>query len=252
MHRLSAVIITYNEERNIERCLGSLNGIVDEIIVVDSGSIDRTKEICVKFGAKFSMHPFEGHIQQKNYACSLTSFDHILSLDADEALSPELQHEILRIKNDWTKDGYSVNRLTNYCGKWIHHSGWYPDRKLRLFIKGKGKWSGFNPHDMLLLNDASSQSRLKGDLLHYSYYSIEEHIAQVNKFTTIGAETALANGKRSNLFLVVFSPAIRFIRDYILHRGFLDGFYGFVICRISAHAAFVKNLKLYRLQKKKS
>ena len=252
MIRLSVVIITFNEEHNIERCLNSLLGVADEIIVVDSHSTDRTKEICNKHGVKFFEHPFEGHIEQKNYACSLTTFDHILSVDADEALSPELKDEILKLKSDWQKDGYYINRLTNYCGKWIRHCGWYPDRKLRLFIKGKGIWAGFNPHDMLQLNDDNNSARLSGDLLHYSYYSIEGHLMQVNKFTTIGAEVAFKNGQRSSILIMIFKPVIRFIRDYFFHLGFLDGHYGFVICRISANAKFIKYVKLYRLQKNKS
>jgi glycosyltransferase involved in cell wall biosynthesis len=249
---LSAVIITFNEEKNIDRCLASLHGIADEIIVVDSFSTDRTKEICAKYGVKFFEHKFEGHIQQKNHAASLATFDHILSIDADEALSEELKNEIKRVKSDWKNDGYYVNRLTNYCGKWIRHCGWYPDRKLRLFKKDKGKWAGFNPHDKLELHDASNTSRLDGDLLHYSYYTIEDHISQVNKFTTIGAEVAWTHGERSNIVKIIFKPGIRFLRDYIFHLGFLDGFYGFVICRISSDATFVKYVKLYRLQKAKS
>jgi glycosyltransferase involved in cell wall biosynthesis len=249
MIRLSAVIITYNEEKNIERCLTSLREIADEIVVVDSGSTDLTKEICSKYGVRFSEHPFEGHIQQKNYACSLATHDHILSVDADEALSDELRKEIIEVKNNWTKDGYWINRLTNYCGKWIHHCGWYPDRKLRLFVKNKGRWAGFNPHDRLDLDDMRNTAQLKSDLLHYSYYTIEDHVAQVNKFTTIGAEVAYEHGERSHILKILLKPGIRFIRDYFFHLGILDGFYGLVICQISAHATFVKYVKLYRLQK---
>ncbi len=252
MIRLTAVIITFNEERNIARCLESLQDLADEIIVVDSGSTDRTKEICDKYKVKFFEHAFKGHIEQKNYACSLSTNEHIISLDADEALSPTLRNEILKLKSDWSKDGYMVNRLTNYCGQWIRHCGWYPDRKMRLFKKGKGEWTGFNPHDRLQLHNAENYSRLNGDLLHYSYYSIEDHLVQVNKFTTIGAEVAYKNGERASLLMLVFKPVIRFIRDYIIHRGFMDGYYGFVICRISAHATFIKYVKLYRLQKKQN
>jgi glycosyltransferase involved in cell wall biosynthesis len=249
MIKLSVVIITLNEERNIGRCLESIKEIADEIVVVDSGSTDATKEICLKHNAKFISHPFEGHIEQKNYAQSQCQYDYILSIDADEALSPELAKSISEIKSSWNANGYSFNRLTNYCGKWIHHCGWYPDEKLRLFRKDTGQWTGTNPHDQFAMNTGKSK-KLKGDLLHYSYYSIKEHLAQVNRFTDINSLSSYRQGKRSNIFTIFFKPIIRFIRDYIFHLGFLDGYYGFVICRISANATFIKYVKLYELQKK--
>ncbi len=251
MIRLSSVIITFNEERNIGRCLDSLSGIADEIVVVDSGSTDKTGEICKKYGVKFVHHPFEGHIEQKNYAITQCSNEFILSMDADEALSPELKESILSVKNNWEKDGYSFNRLTNYCGKWIHHCGWYPDTKLRLFRKGRGKWAGTNPHDRYFLNDPGSHGKLKGNLLHYSYYSIKDHVEQVNKFTEIAAHAAFKEGKRSSLVLMLVKPAFKFFRDYFLRLGILDGYYGFIICRTSMFASFIKYAKLYELQSKK-
>lgn len=249
MIKLSAAIITLNEERNIGRCLASIADIADEIVVIDSGSIDGTKEICLKHGVKFIQNPFEGHIEQKNFATGNCSHEYILSLDADEALSPELKKSILALKENWDKDGYYFNRLTTYCGKWIHHCGWYPDRKLRLFKKGKGKWAGSNPHDRFILEAPQNYGTIKGDLLHYSYYTIEEHLLQVNRFTNIAAQSAFKEGKRSTIFQVLFKPVIRFIRDYLFHVGFLDGYYGFVICCISSHATFIKYVKLYELQK---
>ncbi len=251
MIKLSVAIITFNEERNISRCLESLSGIADEIIIADSGSTDRTADICKKFNARVVHHPFKGHIEQKNFALSQCTNDYVLSLDADEALSPELKKSILNIKESWIKDGYSFNRLTNYCGKWIKHCGWYPDEKLRLFKKNKGQWAGTNPHDQFIMNEGGKTEKLSGDLLHYSYYSIKEHLDQVNRFTEIGSESAFKQGKRSNLALILIKPCIRFIRDYIFHLGFLDGYYGFVICKISSHATFIKYVKLYELMKKK-
>ena len=251
MIKLSAVIITFNEESNIQRCLESLAGIADEIIVVDSGSTDNTEAICRSFGVKYIYHAFDGYIEQKNFTISQCSYKHILSLDADEALSTELKDSISALKDNWEKDGYSFNRFTNYCGKWIHYCGWYPDRKLRLFRKEKGKWSGSNPHDRFILNDPDNCGVLKGDLLHFSYYTIEDHLKQVNKFTEIAAVSAFNEGKRSSLILILLKPGIRFIRDYFLHLGILDGYYGFVICCISSHASFIKYVKLYEFQKKK-
>lgn len=251
MIKLTALIITFNEERNIDRCLKSLAGIADEIIVVDSGSTDRTEEICRSNNAAFIIHPFKGHIEQKNFAVSRSTSEYILSLDADEAISPELRESILSIKTSWEKDGYSFNRLTNYCGQWIRHSGWYPDTKLRLFKKSKGHWGGINPHDKYQLDDKHSSGFLNGDLLHYSYYSIREHLDQVNRFTEISARMANDSGVRSSLLKIIIKPLARFVRDYFFHLGFLDGYYGFVICKISAHASFIKYVKLYELQKTK-
>ena len=252
MIKLSAVIITFNEERNIQRCLESLAGIADEIIVVDSGSTDSTEKICSSFGVKFIHHKFYGYIEQKNHAITHCSYEHILSLDADEALSAKLKDSISVLKENWNRDGYSFNRFTNYCGKWIRHCGWYPDRKLRLFKKEKGKWSGSNPHDRFILNDPNNCEIIKGDLLHFSYYTIEEHIRQANKFTEIAALSAFSEGKRSSTIQILFKPIIRFFRDYFFHLGFLDGYYGFVICIISSFSSFIKYVKLYELQKRKN
>lgn len=251
MVKLSVVIITFNEEQNIGRCLASITGIADEVVVVDSGSTDRTEEICENAGAKFYKHPFEGYIQQKNYALGLTTCDYVLSLDADEALSPELRESIFRVKNNWTSDAYSFNRLTNYCGKWIYHCGWYPDVKLRLFKKGMGKWGGTNPHDKFILSDEKRPRKLKGDLFHYSYYTIREHLQQVNNFTEIDSAALYESGKRTSLLMIALNPPIRFIRDYFFRLGILDGYYGYVICRISSHATFIKYVKLFQLQKNK-
>src|SRR6476620_7997347 len=147
MIKLSVVIITFNEERNIGRCLKSVKEVADEIVVLDSFSKDKTREICESHGARFIQHAFDGHIQQKNRAITFAAYPHILSLDADEALDETLIDSIKKIKQNFTKDGYYLNRLTNYCGHWVRHCGWYPDRKLRLADSRKGHWTGVNPHD---------------------------------------------------------------------------------------------------------
>ncbi|HEX3008578.1 MAG TPA: glycosyltransferase family 2 protein [Bacteroidales bacterium] len=144
---ISAVIITFNEENNIERCIRSLEGIADEIIVVDSYSTDNTVEIALNLGAIVYKQVFLGHVEQKNFALSKTSHSHVLSLDADEELSDKLRESILEVKENWTHDGYYFKRLTNYCGRWIKHTSWYPSKKLRLWDKAKGEWGGVNPHD---------------------------------------------------------------------------------------------------------
>lgn len=242
--KLSVAIITFNEEKNIERCLISIKDIADEITVVDSLSTDNTVSICEKYGANIHHQKFLGHVEQKNFALTKTKYNHVLSLDADEALDDELKAQVLAIKNNWNSEGYSMNRLTNYCGQWIHHCGWYPDTKIRLFDKEKGNWQGVNPHDEYVLKDGKKPIHLKGNILHYSYNSINDHIKQVNYFTDILAKASLQKGKKSSLFKILFSPLFKFFRDYLFKLGFMDGYYGFVICMISSHATFLKYVKM--------
>jgi glycosyltransferase involved in cell wall biosynthesis len=247
--KLSAVIITFNEERDIGRCLDSLQGIADEIVVVDSYSTDATQEIVKSKGATFISHKFEGHIEQKNWAISQATFPHILSLDADEALDEDLKKSIKTVKDNWQYNGYYLSRLTNYCGKWIRHGLWYPDRKLRLWDSRKGAWGGQNPHDTYILKENNETLELKGHLLHYSIYSLEEHLNQINKFTDISSAAAFKNGKRSSLLKIIFSPTLKFVRAYFFKLGFLDGKEGWMIARWSAYATFLKYSKLKALQK---
>lgn len=247
MTPISVVIITFNEERNIERCILSVKSVADEILVVDSFSKDRTQEICEKHGVRFVQHVFEGHIEQKNWAASQATYPHVLSLDADEALDEVLQAQILAVKSNWTAAGYEMNRLTNYCGKWVHHCGWYPDTKLRLWDSRLGKWAGTNPHDKYEMQAGCKIQKLKGDILHYSYYTREDHYKQVNYFTTILAQSQYKIGKKAPLIVLYLSPIVKFFKDYFLKLGFLDGKTGFIICRISAYATFVKYRKLRNL-----
>ncbi len=242
---LSAVIITFNEEKNIARCLDSLKGIADDIVVVDSFSTDHTESICKSKGVRFIRHPFEGHIQQKNWAITQAKFPHILSLDADEALDEALIKAILEVKVNWTHSGYYMNRLTNYCGKWIRHCGWYPDRKLRLWDSRKGQWTGTNPHDRYeLMAGDKDTAQLNGDILHYSFYTIEQHLKQVDYFTDISSKALYTKGKKANVLHLIINPVIKFLRDYVFKLGFMDGYYGFVVCKISAKATYLKYAKL--------
>ena len=250
MIKLSVVIITLNEEKNIGRCLESVRDIADEIIVVDSLSTDQTQAICYQFpNLRFVEQKFLGFIEQKNFAMNLASHDYILSLDADEALSNELIEEIKLIKENPQNEGYEFNRLTNYNGHWVRYCGWYPDTKLRLVKKSLAEWKGVNPHDIMQMKNSKSViGFLNGDLLHYSYESIASHVAQTDKFTTIAAKAAYAQGKRSTLVKIFTRPFLKFLRDYFYKRGFLDGHYGFVICSINSLSAMLKYSKLYDLQ----
>jgi len=249
MLRLSAVIITFNEERNIGRCIDSLVGIADEILVIDSFSTDRTEAICREKGVRFLQHPFEGYIEQKNFALDQAVNEHVLSLDADEALSSELAASVLKVKESWQFDAYAVNRLTSYCGKWVRHSGWYPDRKVRLFLRSRGRWGGINPHDRFLPATGARIGRLSGDLLHYSYHTMDDHLRQIDRFSAIGAKALFEKGVRSSAFKATYKALARFLRHYIIHAGFLDGKTGWHIAWNSARAVRMKYERLTNLWK---
>jgi len=249
--KLSAVIITFNEEKNIARCLDSLTGVADEIIVVDSFSTDQTENICNQKNVKFIQNNFEGHIEQKNFAMNQATYEYVLSLDADEVLDEELKRSILKEKNDFLHDAYKFNRLTSYCGKWIKHCGWYPDKKLRLWNKNKGKWGGENPHDMVIMTNNTSVKQLRGDLLHYSYHNVNEHIKQIHLFSDISSKVAFNKGKKTNILALLIKPAFKFFKSYFMEAGFMDGYYGLIICINSAYATFLKYLKLHELNRNK-
>jgi len=247
MAKISAVIITFNEEKNIGRCIDSLQNVADDIVVVDSFSTDNTKEICLAKKVRFIEHEFEGHIEQKNHAITQAKYTFVLSLDADEALSSALEKSILDIKENPLFDGYTMNRLTNYCGKWIKYCGWYPDTKLRLWNSTKGKWGGINPHDKFIMVKEVHISHLKGDIEHYSYYTREQHLMQIEKFSTISAKALFDKKKKTSIFNLIFNPLASFLKSYIFNLGFLDGTTGFYICRQSAYANYLKYKKLKEL-----
>ncbi|TAL65906.1 MAG: glycosyltransferase family 2 protein [Bacteroidetes bacterium] len=249
MPKISAVIITYNEESFIEKCLASIDGIADEIVVVDSFSTDATEEICKKYKVRFIKHKFEGYRDQKNYAIHLATYKNILSLDADEALSDTLRESILKIKNKWGYAGYRFNRRNNYCGTWIRFSEWYPDRQLRLFHADDGKWGELNLHEKFMMSNGASIGKLKGDLLHWPFISFQDHIDKMNKYSLVGAEEFHKAGKKAN----IFTPYIHFIwgffRSYIIRGGFLDGRNGYLICSLYAKSTLNKYRKLRYLNK---
>jgi len=249
MPKISAVIITYNEEMFIDKCLSSLDGIADEIVVVDSFSTDATEEICKKHNVRFVKHTFEGFRDQKNYALQLAAYKNIISLDADEALSDKLRESILAIKDEWKYDGYLFNRRSNYCGQWINHSEWYPDRQLRLFYADHGRWGELNLHEKFLMSNGARIGRLEGDLLHWPFSSLQDHIDKMNKYSMIGAEEFHKANKKANLFTPYIHCFWGFFRSYIINRGFLDGHNGFMICSMYAKSAFKKYKNLRILNK---
>jgi glycosyltransferase involved in cell wall biosynthesis len=246
--KISGVIITYNEARNIARCLASLQEVCDEILVLDSFSSDATQQICQSFGVRFEQNRFEGHIQQKNEALQRAKHPWVLSLDADEALSPELRSSILALKQQGLqKGGFTFNRLTNYCGKWIRHSGWYPDTKLRLVTKADAQWGGINPHDQLQTTIDLPIQHLNGDLLHYSYYTKADHFKQIAYFSEIASKELYARRVRSSIPKIVMKVVAQFIKTYLIKLGFLDGVAGWHIAIRSAYATQQKYQLLRKL-----
>lgn len=248
--KISVVLCTKNEEKNILRCLKSVGRITDEIIVMDSGSQDRTEEICRGFpGVKFFTTDWLGFSNTKNKANDLATGDYILSLDADEVLSEEIQNEILQIK-DQLSGIYQINRLTNYCGQWIHHSGWFPDRHPRLFPNKKAHWSQDLVHEKLIFDSQLKVSDFKGVVYHYSISNFSDHLKKIDSYSSLAA-TQLAKKKKKFLPVsMIVNPLFRFIRHYIIKRGFLDGAAGFRISLFSAYAVFLKYKKAFLLSHK--
>ncbi len=245
MVSLSVVVITFNEAANIGRCLAALGDVADEVLVVDSFSSDDTVDICRAHGARVVQNAFAGYVEQKNFATAQARFDHVLQLDADEVLTDELRQSICRAKADWRHAAYSLARLTNYCGRWVRHGGWYPDRKLRLYDRRLGRWEGLLLHERYAVAPGQSTGALAGDALHYSYPSIAQHVSQLNKFTSITAqERALRGHTRVTLFHLLLKPLWKFGHGYFLRLGFLDGFAGLSIAALSAWGVFLKFAKL--------
>lgn len=247
--KLSAVIITLNEEKNIERCVLSAQKVADEVIVLDSFSTDNTVAICEGLNVKVHQQKWLGYAEQKNLANSYAINDYVLSLDADEALSKELEAEILKLKSNGLQGVYSFNRLTNYCGTWVRHTSWYPDVKIRIFNKNVCEWSGSIHEELVCKNQRITH--IKGDLLHYSFYTRKQHLMQIEKFSSIAANDLHEKGqsiRKVNLYLKVVA---RFVKNYLLKLGFLDGRAGFDVSRYSAYATYLRYSKLRALNKNK-
>ncbi len=248
MAKISACIISFNEEKKIEDCLKSLVNIADEIIVVDSNSSDNTVEIAKKYTDKVITQDFLGYIEQKNFAIQHASHDWILSLDCDERLSPELQQSMLTIKENIVEaDAYKMPRKTFYVYRWLNHC-WYPDLKTRLFNKNTAHWGGINPHDHIVTN-GDNIKQLAGDIYHYSFDSISDHLQTIDKFTEIGAEELIKKNKPFNMFSPVTHSLWIFIKIYFIKRGFLDGFAGFLVATLSFMHVFIKYSKAIIMRK---
>lgn len=239
--QISGTIVTLNEEHNIARAIESLR-CVDEVVVVDSGSTDRTREIASGLGARVIEESWRGYAGQKNFAACCAANDWILSIDADEAISGELAAEILMLKKDGVRfDGYSFPRLTQYLGRWIRHSGWYPDRKVRLYNREKAQWVGEYVHESVHVNGERGQ--LQSNLLHYTCASLSEHLRTLDRYTSLAAREVAARGKRVTMPQLTIDPGWAFFRAYIVQRGFLDGRQGLAIAWMAALYTFLKYAK---------
>jgi glycosyltransferase involved in cell wall biosynthesis len=239
--KISATIISCNEERNIARALESLR-CCDEVVVIDSGSIDRTAEIAAKLGARVIDTPWGGYARQKNLAAEHAENDWILSIDADEALSEALEGEIWQIKKNGPQfDAYTMPRLAQYLGKWILHSGWYPDRKVRLYHRERARWVGEFVHESVQVDGRIGH--LESDLLHFTCSSLSEHLKSMDRYTTLAAEQLVAQKKKIGWTQLLLDPGWTFWRTFILQRGFLDGVEGLAIANMASLYNFVKYAK---------
>lgn len=252
MNKLTATIITFNEERNIGRCIDALQSVVEEIIVLDSFSSDQTMEICREKGVRVEQRKWEGYSAAKNYLNSLANHEYIFSVDADEAPDDILKQAILAEKAKGLSGVYSVNRLTNYCGKWIKYSGWYPDVKTRIFPKDNAHWSGKYVHEELVVEGNPEPKLLNGHLLHYSYYDFEDHRQRADRYSLLTAQKFHAAGKKSNGLKPYLSALARFFSMYIVKLGFLDGYMGLKIALISAKSNILKYKELNKLNREQN
>ena len=239
---IAAIVVALNEEDKIADCLDSLS-FVNDIIVVDSGSTDRTVEICKAKGARVFHNEWKGYIEQKNFALGLADHEWTLSLDADERVSAALRREIIEEMKNPKADGYKIPRLAYYINRWIYHCGWFPDRKLRLFRRNMGRWTGENPHDRVEVITGNT-AVMKGIIYHLSFEDVAAHVRTLNDFSTIGAVERLKKGKRSGVFSAAFRPFFTFTKMYILKMGFMDGIPGFIVSGLSAYHVFSKYWKV--------
>lgn len=244
MVKITATIVTLNEEKNIARAIESVR-CCEEIIVVDSGSTDRTRTIANQRGARVIPHSWPGYAQQKNWAAAQATNDWILSIDADEALSEELEAELLALKaSGLSGAGYSMPRLAQYLGKWIRHSGWYPDRKVRLYDRTKARWAGEYVHESVEVDGPVTE--LRSNLLHFTCESLSAHMKTLDRYTTLAAQELVEKGRSRPAYRLAVDPAWTFVRTYLLQRGFLDGVEGFTIAYMAALYTFLKYAKARR------
>lgn len=239
--KITATIITLNEERNIARAIESLR-CCDEILVLDSGSVDRTVELAEKLGTRVIEAGWRGYAGQKNWAAEQATHDWILSLDADEALSEALEAEIWNLKKKGPQyDAYTMPRLARYLGRWILHSGWYPDRKVRLYHRAKAKWVGDVVHESV--KPEGRVGHLEANILHFTCESLSEHVKSLERYTTLAAQDLAARNTEIGSWRLIVDPPWTFIKTYFFQRGFQDGLEGLIIAYMAAFYTFLKYAK---------
>ena len=244
---VSAIVVCFNEERNIGACLESLRWC-DEIVVVDSFSTDATVEICRRYTDRVIQRKWAGYRDQKAFAHSQATKEWVLLVDADERVTPELQAEISRylLRNGAEYAAYSVPRLVYYLSRWWWRGGWYPDYDIRLFRRERATWGGADPHEKIFVD--GKVRRLHHPLHHFSYRSIDDHLQRINRFTSISAQELQQDGQRWRLTDALLRPSFRFFHSYILKRGFMEGFAGFYVAVTAAVYVFLKYAKLWELE----
>jgi len=249
--KITATVITFNEERNIEESLRSL-AWADEIVVVDSRSTDSTVQIARRFTDRIYVRDWPGYSAQKNFAAEQASYDWVFNLDADERVSDELCGEIRQLAQsaDAGYAAFEMPRRTFYLGRWIKHCGWYPDYKVRLYDRRAARWRGEFVHESVTVS--GKIARLKGEIRHYTIRSASEHQLRMDRYTTLAAQEMLARGKRASVLRLLVSPPATLIKSYVFKLGFLDGVPGLAISYFAAHYDFLKTLKLWEMGKKRS
>ena len=251
-YSLSILVMTYNEEANIERCLKSVEGLGDEILVLDSFSTDNTVELARMRGARVEQFPFDTYVSQKERMIQMANSNWVLSIDADEYLSDELKSSIKNALNEKAFDGYTSNRRNKIGNKWLKHGSWYPDKKIRLFDRRKVFIVGKDPHDVMQPVSDARIGHLNGDLMHLSDENITSRYKSVNMHSTRAAEALFKKGVRGNFLRRMLKPAIRVFVSYIIRLGFLDGFYGWVIAKSEGHYVWLREVKLMEMWRDKA
>ena len=245
---LSVFIVCSNEERQIERALSSVRFCDEIVAVIDDKSKDKTEEICRKFGAKVFINPWPGFVKQKAFGLQQCTGDWVLNIDADEEVSNELQHEIRRCCEHSTNcDGYEINRVVYYLGRWWRRGGWYPEFRLRLVRRDCASWGGDDPHERALVSGHTQ--RLKGELFHYTHTDIADQIDTLNRFSSQAARTQVLKGRAGSLFQMITRPIARFLKFFILKRGYRDGIAGLVVALSEAFYVFLKYAKIWELNR---
>ena len=250
MPKLSVTVITKNEAANIERALTSV-AWADEVIVVDAESTDDTTRLAKNFTERVFVRAWPGYVDQKNYAASLATHDWVFSIDADECVTPQLAAALQRtLSTAPDAAGYQMPRVTQHLGRWIRTTDWYPDYQLRLYDRRRAAWSGRYVHEGVQVN--GTIGRLDGELQHFPYRNLAEHLDTINRYTTDAARQMFESGRRSGPIQCALHPPAAFLRNYLLRGGFRDGSVGFSVSAMNAYYVFLKSAKLWELERVQS